>query len=242
VSAVISLPDAEIFTALGNFLAAILPAGTPIVRGQTNRVAEPAGSDFVVMTPILRERIEYNTDTYQDAAFIGSIAGPTLTVTQVLIGALAIGSRISWGTTISGATVTALGTGSGGLGTYTVSPAQTVTSQILQAGTRNSLNPAKVTVQCDAHGPNSADNSWIIATLFRDEYACMFFTDQSSGAIQPLYAEDPRQMPFLNDQQQYEYMYVVDCVMQANPIVQTPQQFATAVDVVTHEIDAAYPP
>lgn len=74
----------------------------------------------------------------------GSISGTTLTVTAVTSGSLAVGSTINYNSTsgkdptstgyIRGGTyITALGTGSGGVGTYTVSISQTVASQSIQA-------------------------------------------------------------------------------------------------------------
>jgi hypothetical protein len=66
----------------------------------------------------------------------GSIAGTTLTIDVVTAGALAIGSVIAGSGITVGTVVTALQTGSGGLGTYTVSPTQsasstTITSDII---------------------------------------------------------------------------------------------------------------
>jgi hypothetical protein len=59
------------------------------------------------------------------ASFYGYISSTTLTVTQVTSGTLAVGQTIS-GTGITvGTTITALGTGSGGTGTYTISTSQT---------------------------------------------------------------------------------------------------------------------
>lgn len=67
-------------------------------------------------------------DSTSGAFFTGSISGTTLTVTAVTNGTLAVGMRIS-GTGISSRTyITALGTGTGGVGTYTVGLAQTVAS------------------------------------------------------------------------------------------------------------------
>ena len=73
------------------------------------------------------------------AAFTGSISGTTLTVTAVSSGTLAIGQLIT-GTGVaasppgSNATyITALGTGTGGIGTYTVTPSQTVSSTAMTA-------------------------------------------------------------------------------------------------------------
>lgn len=66
----------------------------------------------------------------------GSISGTTLTITQddgVAGGTLAVGSRII-GTGVTTSTyITALGTGTGGLGTYTVNNSQTVSSTKIYA-------------------------------------------------------------------------------------------------------------
>lgn len=73
-----------------------------------------------------------------DAAhFTGSVSGTTLTVSAVASGALAVGQLIqdTLGNLTSGTTITALGTGTGGIGTYTVSATQTVSSEAMTATT-----------------------------------------------------------------------------------------------------------
>lgn len=73
------------------------------------------------------------------ASFTGSISGTTLTVSAVASGTLAVGQLIvgagvSASPPGSNATyITALGTGTGGVGTYTVSVSQTVSSTALTA-------------------------------------------------------------------------------------------------------------
>ncbi len=65
------------------------------------------------------------------AKVTGSITGTTLTVTAVTSGTLYVGQTIQ-GTGVTALTIiTALGTGSGGAGTYTVSTSQTVSSTTL---------------------------------------------------------------------------------------------------------------
>lgn len=65
------------------------------------------------------------------AIVTGSITGTTLTVTAVTSGTLYVGQTIQ-GTGVTALTIiTALGTGSGGAGTYTVSTSQTVSSTTL---------------------------------------------------------------------------------------------------------------
>lgn len=63
----------------------------------------------------------------------GSISGTTLTVTAVGSGTLEVGQGISGTGVTAGTTITALGTGTGGTGTYTVSASQTVASTTITA-------------------------------------------------------------------------------------------------------------
>ena len=266
--AVLSLTDSQILTVLRGFLLDVLPAGTAVVKAQVNRVPEPIGTDFVVMTPLLRYRLSTNIDDYADASLMGFITGTVLTVTSVTYGAIVIGAPVYGDGVAAGTYVTAFLTGSGGVGTYTVTPSQTVPSGDevpfyllaedgsplltedgrnlllenyipagtpiqLYAGIKSALQSTMVTVQLDVHGPASADNTQIITTLFRDEYACTFFSDLQP-ALQPLYTSDPRQAPFINGEAQVEYRWTVDAVMQANPVVTVPQQFADEV-VITLE-------
>lgn len=67
------------------------------------------------------------------ASFSGSISGTTLTVSSVRLGALAVGMTLKGPGVTAGTTITALGTGTGGAGTYTVSASQTVGSCAMTA-------------------------------------------------------------------------------------------------------------
>jgi len=75
---------------------------------------------------------------FEDAAvFTGEISGTTLTVTAVTSGILSVGQRV-YGTGITTATfITALLTGTGGTGTYTVNNSQTVSSMTMNSGADN---------------------------------------------------------------------------------------------------------
>jgi hypothetical protein len=240
MSASLSLTESQTLTALRSFLLSVLPADIEVIQGQDNRVAEPVSSDFVTMTPILRSRLSTNVDTYQDCAFTGSINGNTLAVTEMSIGTIEVGATLFGAGIAAGTSITAFGTGTGGVGTYTVSPSQTVASEVMACGNKSMLQATRVTVQLDVHGPNSADNSQIITTTFRDDYAVSAF--QSSGFdVFPLYADDAHQMPFVNGEQQIENRWVIDCVMQCNPIVTVPQQFADQLEATIKEVQASYP-
>jgi hypothetical protein len=241
MSASLSLTEAQTLTALRSFLLSIMPAGMEIIRGLDNRVAEPVGPNFIVMTPMLRSRLGTNIDKYQDCAFTGSISGATLTVSSMNLGTIAVGSTLFGANITAGTMITALGTGAGGVGTYTVSQSQAVASEIMACGSKNMLQPTQVTVQLDVHGPASGDNAAIITTAFRDEYATDAFS-ASGFDVAPLYADDGKQMPFENENQQVEERWVVDCVMQCNPIVGIPQQFFTAAKIGLEPIDQFFKP
>ena len=94
--------------------------------------------------------------TYQGAdaypavsTFTGSIATTTLTVTAMLSGDnIAVGMFIDSSTSLTNGTyITAFGTGTGGIGTYTVSASQTVASATI-IGSGNALlqNPSVMSV------------------------------------------------------------------------------------------------
>jgi hypothetical protein len=72
-----------------------------------------------------------------NAVVTGAISGTTLTVSAVTSGTLSIGVVLSGTGVTVGTTITALGTGTGGVGTYTVSASQTVSSTTITAS--NSL-------------------------------------------------------------------------------------------------------
>ena len=233
----------DVFKALKTFLVANLPAGTPVLKAQVNRVPEPKKPDFVIMTPIRKERIETNIDTYTDVLFEGEIANSTLNVTGVFYGgSLTIGTVIFGSGVVDGTQITALGTGTGSVGTYTVSNTVNISSQHFAAGTQKMTQPIEYTIQLDVHGPNSADNVFRISTIFRDEYATAAFAAMGVG-VTPLYADDPKQIPFINDQKQYEDRWVLEaCLQVEQAVVNIPQQFFDQIHIGLIEVDSHYPP
>lgn len=58
----LSINDKDIYSALAKFLAAIVPQGTGIQRGQQNRVAEPTGPCVIITTLGALDRIGTNAD------------------------------------------------------------------------------------------------------------------------------------------------------------------------------------
>lgn len=243
VPPVLSLTETQELSVLRAFLLAVVPAGVDVVRGQVNRVAEPEGSDFVVIWPLRQSRLSTNYVSYYDNVVTGSISGTALTVSAIAQqeSPLSAGMLLTDGTAglLSGSTT--LGqqvSGSvGGTGVYEVSPSQTVPAETMYAGQAAHLTPVEWTVQCDVHGPQSGDNSRIIEGLFRSEYGVDTFIAQAAAlglptdyGVIPLYCDEAQYTPFINDQQQVEYRWVLELRMQINPVVSVPQDFATSID------------
>lgn len=222
--------DDDALTALRKFLLGVLPAGVEVVEGQDNRVPEPKAADFVVMTMVRYQRLATNVGSDLDCAFVGSIAGGALTAQVPRIGAIGVGATV-WGVGVAaGTTVVALGTGSGGAGTYSVQPSQTVALGPLSAGRKAMTQEAQLSVQLDVHGPQSANMAATITTLMRDEVAADMFA-AINPAVSPLYADDPRQMPFVNGENQVESRWIVEAQLQVSQVVSAPQQYADSVVV-----------
>ncbi len=105
-------------------------------------------------------------------------------------------------------------------------------------GTKDVLMKAEYHIDLDFYGPNSAAWANTIQALFRDEYATSSFPSN----IQPLYADDPVQVPFIDGEQQYEQRWRMTTVLQYDPVVSVSQDFAGTLTVGIVEIDTKYPP
>lgn len=244
--------QSDVLTSLRAFLLDVLPAGTDVITGQPNRVPEPQTANFVIMTPGRIDRLATNRGTGFDVKFTGSIAGNVLTVTSIGIdprtglphGTILAGRALYGVDVADGTRITTQLTGTpGGVGTYQLSASQSLAAETLAAGYWQYLQPANATVQLDFHSADlsSSDMAMTVSTLFRSEYATRFFAALGPD-VTPLYADDPVQMPFVNDQQQYEWRWVLDACMQVNDIAQVGQQFADAVNIGLIEVDSHYPP
>jgi hypothetical protein len=71
----VSIDISEVYTlsALRAYLLYLFPSGVEIVKGMQNRVPEPASQAYIVITPLLRTRLDTTVDTYQDNVTTGYI-------------------------------------------------------------------------------------------------------------------------------------------------------------------------
>ena len=126
----------QVVTVCGDFVYVMESDYTPKMIGQMNTSTGLVGIvDNGVNVYIVDETYRYCwfISNPSAATFTGSIASTTLTVTSVLSGTIAVGQAIFGQGVSQNTVITALGTGTGGTGTYTVSNSQTVASTTINS-------------------------------------------------------------------------------------------------------------
>lgn len=108
-------------------------------------------------------------------------------------------------------------------------------------GTETQIQPMKVTVQLDLFGGSANDWSRVLSTLFRSEVATAFFAAYAGGNFIPLYCDDPRHMPVINGENQYELRWMLSLYFQCNVAVVASMQFMSTAVVEIVNVDAEYP-
>lgn len=216
--------------------SATMSTGVSAVPGQVNRVPEPVNPFFAVATPIRFDRLSTNADDSADVKLVGSIAGNTLTVSEVAFGQVQAGATLSGTGVVPNTVVTGMSGTAGGPGTYAVSPSQNAAPQTMSAGSKTMMQDSLVTVQIDFHAPDTTagDFAQTVSTALRDEYGVSFFAALSAplSGVVPIHADDPRQAPFINAEAQYEWRWTVDCQLEVQQVVSVPQTYADAIAVV----------
>lgn len=104
--------------------------------------------------------------------------------------------------------------------------------------TRTVERSEEYAIQIDFYGPDSAEWASTIETMFRDFYAC----DMLAPTCQPLHAEGPIQSPLSNGEENYEQRWILTALIQYNPTVTLPQQYADTLDVTLISVDATFKP
>lgn len=99
----------------------------------------------------------------------------------------------------------------------------------------------QLSVQIDCYGASALNNANMLSMMLRSDYACQKFA--ASGLdMQPLYANDAHQLPFVTGEEQYQERWVFDVVLQINPVVSAPQDFADSLEIGLIDVDVVYPP
>jgi len=127
---------AQMIAVVGPYVYSLTSNFTPTMVGQlsssTGRVGiTDNGINVYIVDGV--NRYTWRISSPSSAVFTGSISGTTLTVTAVTNGTLAVGQALFGVGVTSETIITALGTGSGGVGTYTVNLSQSVASETMNS-------------------------------------------------------------------------------------------------------------
>nr|DAN04628.1 MAG TPA: tail completion protein [Caudoviricetes sp.] len=100
-------------------------------------------------------------------------------------------------------------------------------SQYINENGESTIQTSKLyMIQLDFYGEQAFDRVTQCATIWRSQY-----TTSKLQAIQPLYANNPRNMPFVNEQDQYEKRFLLEIALQYNPYYTYAEQSDTVVSV-----------
>lgn len=220
-------------------------ASSNVIQGIQNLAAMPLPG-FIVVQALDRHRLRTNIDTWDDTLQFdgtGSVASgsPALTISAVISGALAVGQPVIMAGVTPGTTISALGSGTGGTGTYTLSAVATTNesgaSVTVPPGTQTLEEGVEVRVQIDCYGPSACDWANILSATLRDPYGCTAL----APTVTPLYADDARMIPFVDAESQWEEKWVIDARFQVNFATTVQQQYTDALDLELVDVNVAYP-
>jgi hypothetical protein len=137
----------QMVAVVGPYVYSLTSNFTPTIIGQLSTSTGRVGiTDNGINTYIVdgTNRYTWRISSPSSAVFTGSISGTTLTVTSVTNGVITTGQALFGIGVTSETVITALGSGSGGVGTYTVNLTQAVTSRTMNSATVGAVVTAAI--------------------------------------------------------------------------------------------------
>jgi hypothetical protein len=128
----------QLIAVCGSYVYALTANLVPSVIGQLNsssgivRITDNGINVYIVDGAY---RYTWYISSPATAVFYGSTSGTTLTVTKISSGTLAVGQSLYGIDVLAETVITALGSGSGGIGTYTINRSQTVAERTMNSAT-----------------------------------------------------------------------------------------------------------
>jgi hypothetical protein len=84
---------------------------------------------------------------------------------------------------------------------------------------RDIIGPKRLMIQADFYGESSGDWCAAVKTVWRTAYT----TAQFPAGIAPLYCDDGNESPLITGEEQYERRWILNMLLQYNPVVCVPQ-------------------
>lgn len=222
-----------------------------VVLGIPNRASMPSPG-FVSVQAVVRSRLRTNLHEPSGNQFDGvgsvTVTSETLTVTTATDGELEIGQDVTMPGVTPGTTIAAFGTGSGGVGTYTLSAPAVATATdvplIVGPASMNLEEGVQLRVQIDCYGPQSTaiaagaeDWATMLSTTLRDNFGVVALAPN----LTPLHADEARFVPLEDGEDQYEERWMLEAFFQYNPVTTVPQQYANVAKLTTLDVPSQAP-
>ena len=137
----------QMIAVCGSYVYALTANFVPAVIGQLNsstgivRITDNGINVYIVDGAY---RYTWYISSPASAVFTGSTSGTTLTVASVSSGTIAVGQSLFGIGVLAETVITALGTGTGGIGTYTINRSQTVATAVLNSATVGAVVTATI--------------------------------------------------------------------------------------------------
>jgi len=137
----------QMIAVCGSYVYALTANFVPAVIGQLSsstgivRITDNGINVYIVDGAF---RYTWYISSPASAVFTGSTSGTTLTVASVSSGTIAVGQSLFGIGVLSGTVITALGTGTGGVGTYTINRSQTVANSVMNSATVGAVVTATI--------------------------------------------------------------------------------------------------
>jgi hypothetical protein len=137
----------QMIAVCGPYVYALTANFVPAVIGQLNsssgivRITDNGVNVYIVDGAF---RYTWYISSPASAVFTGSTSGTTLTVASVSSGTIAVGQSLYGIGVLPQTVITALGTGTGGAGTYTINRSQTVATAVLNSATVGAVVTATI--------------------------------------------------------------------------------------------------
>jgi hypothetical protein len=220
----LDITDSDVYAALEGFFKLIVPPGTPIVRGQQNRVPMPSVSCVVMTTIGAPRRIGTNAESIE-VAVIDFTADSSITADSLVTADSGGGvSGFSADRSVAAdSSVTADGgvSRSGGIAGFIA----TIEADF------------EYSVQADFYSPDA--ESWAMSAelLWRGKIGWAFMPE----GMKPLYSEGRMQLPLVAGENQWIQRWTMTLVLDYAPTFTQSTQAATVARVVPEAIDVLFP-
>ena len=137
----------QLIAVCGSYVYALTANLVPSVIGQLNsstgivKITDNGINVYIVDGAF---RYTWYISSPASAVFTGSTSGTTLTVASVSSGTIAVGQSLFGINVLAQTVITALGSGTGGVGTYTINRSQTVANSVMNSATVGAVVTATI--------------------------------------------------------------------------------------------------